>query len=173
MYKDRTLLLTSLFWAAHKNFRSACLKLRLSRLFNFILETIVNSIRICIKGFMEKKNGQYYRENREVESLANCSGLLCWGEIKHMSEVRETAHNKQLKFKLSIKNCISIPLNTFKLLAQKCTGSCQLSALSGGWKLNSIIHQHKDEQQIEILPFAALILLCNFSALCSFIFKTN
>ena len=118
------------------------------------METIANSIHVHLR-IKRRKNGQYYRENREVESLANCSGLLCWGEIKHMSEVRETAHNKQLKFKLSIKNCISIPLNTFKLLAQKCTGSCQLSALSGGWKLNSIIHQHKDEQQIEILPFAA------------------
>ena len=32
-----------------------------------------------------------------------------------MSEVRETAHNKQLKFKLSIKNCISIPFKHFQI----------------------------------------------------------
>ena len=90
-----------------------------------------------------------------------------------MSEVRETAHNKQLKFKLSIKNCISIPFKHFQIARPEMHRSAsQLSTLSGGWKLNSIIHQHKDEQQIEILPFAAMIL-CNFSALCYFIFKAN
>ena len=86
---------------------------------------------------------------RKERNCANCSNFLSWGEMKHMSEMRETAHNKQLKFKLSIKNCISIPFKHFQIARPEMHRSAsQLSTLSEGWKLNSIIHQHKDEQQI-------------------------
>ena len=49
-----------------------------------------------------------------------------------MSEVRETAHNKQLKFKLSIKNCISIPFKHFQITRPEMQRpASQLSTLSG------------------------------------------
>lgn len=47
-----------------------------------------------------------------------------------MSEVRETAHNKQLKFKLSIKNCISIPFKHFQIACPEMQRKARFPALN-------------------------------------------